>query len=629
LGKYGVRLMRSDDLVLPEHPAGCDLETFPSWTADRVASGARLAVDLFSGAGGLSLGAEQAGWLVAAAVDNDPKSVLTHRHNFPGLAHQADLSDPAERRSLVRLLKSAPKIDLVVGGPPCQPFSRAGRSKIRSLVRGGVRDENDPRRELWQVFLDVVLKLAPRAVLMENVPDMALGDNYRAVRSIIERLERNGYYTDLRLVDAWKFGVPQHRKRLILLARNDVSRFHWPEPTDRRTTLLETIGDLPTPAGEVGARVTSYSESDNLPDFARRLREGAPNGIVWDHMTRAVRPDDREIFDMMDSTTLYSDIPERLRRYKADTFDDKYKRLDWQDVSRSITAHIAKDGYWYIHPDQPRTLSVREAARIQTFPDRFRFAGTRSDAFRQIGNAVPPLLAETAASALSVAPEDVRPRRRSYPLLRARAALTEWADGRRNTDEWFMVPGPGTTVPVALLAALLTAKPRDRATIAPALEKARGQHRLDREALLSVELALPTFAARQAVRRLEPLADDPTSWTRLPEEIAELVRLKPAERDTFLVLCGLDVMLDSQAARRVASRFAGSESSSRFKLTDGRTDLARLMGAGEDAAGRIAALRLIGSSLCRDSEQTCDGCPLARWCIEAAQRGTELVNTGG
>lgn len=625
LGKYGVRLIRSDDLALPAHPDGCQRENFGSWTTSRIEAGARLAVDLFSGAGGLSLGVEDAGWTVAAAVDNDPKSVLTHRHNFAGLALQTDLSDPAARRALVRLLREAPAIDLVVGGPPCQPFSRAGLSKIRSLVREGARAENDERRELWQVFLDVVLRLRPRAVLMENVPDMALGDNYRAVRAMIERLERAGYYTDLRLVDAWKFGIPQHRKRLILLARNDVDQFRWPDENPTRTTLADTIQDLPAPTGEVGAREAAYHAPDDLPPFARRLREGAPEGVVWDHMTRPVRDDDRQIFDMMDSRTLYSDIPAELRRYSAEIFDDKYKRLDWKDVSRSITAHIARDGYWYIHPDQPRTLTVREAARIQTFPDRFRFAGTRSDAFRQIGNAVPPLLGTTAASVLRVDEGLVRPLRRSYPLKRARKVLAEWARERQLTGDWFMVPGPGTTVPVALLAALLTARPYDRVTVGHALGQVRGKHRLDYDDLLSVEMALPTAAARRTVRRLEPLASDPTSWTRPPEELADSLSLKPAERDTFLMLCGYDVMLDNQSARRVAARYVGSQSSVRFRLTDGRTDLARLIGAGPEASSRMAALRLLGSSVCREFDRNCTGCPLAKWCVERTPAASNLV----
>ena len=108
----------------------------------------------------------------------------------------------------------------------------------------------------------------------------------------------------------------------------------------------------------------------------------------------------RRAFEKMTSKTRYSDLPEDMRRYRADIFDDKYKRLDENGLSRTITAHIAKDGYWYIHPRDSRTLTVREAARLQTFPDRYRFAGPPSAAFRQIGNAVPPLVGERLGEAV-------------------------------------------------------------------------------------------------------------------------------------------------------------------------------------------------------------------------------------
>ena len=133
--------------------------------------------------------------------------------------------------------------------------------------------------------------------------------------------------------------------------------------------------------------------------FRRGLR-GTESLMIRDHVTRAVRPDDAEIFALMEPGDTYLDVPEHLRRYRSDIFNDKYLRLSFDDLSRTITAHIAKDGYWYIHPREDRTLSIREAARIQTFPDRFRFAGHPSTRYRQIGNAVPPLLASAIATSL-------------------------------------------------------------------------------------------------------------------------------------------------------------------------------------------------------------------------------------
>ena len=617
---YGVKLRRSDDLVLPPHPDSCTADTVGAWAAEKHRRGERLAVDLFSGAGGLSLGLQDAGWTVAAAVDTDPKSVATHHHNFPGLALSCDLGDRNARNRLVRALKQIGPIDLLAGGPPCQPFSRAGRSKIRSLVREGLRDETDLRRELWRAFLHVALRLQPRAILMENVPDMALGDQFRAVRTMIEELEKVGYYTQLRLVDAWLHGVPQHRKRLILLARNDVDEFPWPDPVDR-TPLRDTIGDLPPLAGDVGARETDYRQPAELSAFARRMRVGAESEVVHDHMTRPVRDDDREIFSMMDSSTLYAHIPEELRRYSADTFDDKYKRLDWDHISRSITAHIAKDGYWYIHPDQPRTLTVREAARIQTFPDRFRFAGTRSDAFRQIGNAVPPMLGAAAATALAPRDEEDAGLRRPRSQARAaRQALARWARRERAGTRWYMFPGPGVTTPVALLAALLTVRPHEATTTSVALGTVRGKHYIDADDLLSVEMSLVTTAARRTVRRIEPLTTaDRSVWTAPPDEIAAEMRLQAAQTDVLLMLTNHDVMLDNQAAIRVAARYAGTTSDSTNRLTDGRTDLARLVGSGTDAPLRMAALRTIGATICKEATQECNACPLARWC--ARQNG--------
>jgi len=615
---YGVKLHRSDILRLPGHPEACTEDTFTEWCRRRAESGARLAADLFSGAGGLSLGIEQAGWTVAVSADYDVRAQETHQANFAGLALRTDLSDPQERSRIISLLRQA-SVDLIAGGPPCQPFSRAGRSKIKSLVDAGTRDPYDDRKELWRAYLRIVLEVRPRAVLMENVPDMALGDDFRVIRTIVDALEAAGYHTAVRLVDAWTHGVPQHRKRLIMLARLDGSTFTWPDATER-VSLRDAIGDLPgLPEDDpVGGRRLPYALPGEPSEFVTMMRKDVTDtGTVWDHMTRPVRPDDLETFKQMDHHTLYSQIDPSLRRYKADTFDDKYKRLDWDDLSRSITAHIAKDGYWYIHPGQHRTLTVREAARIQTFPDHFRFSGSRSDAFRQIGNAVPPRLGEAAARALAPA-LDWEQRQPAAPStwLDLHRHLAAWARRQRRGDLWYAFPGPGVGQAVAALATLVGLDRLEAGDLTAALAPLRG-----REKLVAAELDKFCAAAgderiTRRLQRLRPLTSLRAVWQDAGELSREL-RLEPAEKGVFRLLMGEDVMLASYPPLRVAARVVAGTESRRNQLTDGRVELARLVGGGKDAPLRMAALRLIGKTTCRPGEPVCGMCPLEQWCAFA------------
>src|SRR5262249_38816880 len=159
-----------------------------------------------------------------------------------------------------------------------------------------------------------------------------------------------------------RHGVPQHRQRLILVAVREGASFAWPKH-QRPFTLADAIRDLPRLRGGIGQTEMPYDGPKSV--FQIRARRDMPNqAIVWDHVTRPVRDDDRRAFRLMKPGTRYTELPKRLRRYRDDIFDDKYNRLGWKGVSRSITAHIAKDGYWYIHPSEARTLTVREAARI-------------------------------------------------------------------------------------------------------------------------------------------------------------------------------------------------------------------------------------------------------------------------
>lgn len=573
------------------------------------------AVDLFAGGGGLSLGVERAGFRVILAVDTDERSLETHRHNFPAAAEAIDLSKVSGVERVVERLQGIP-IALIAGGPPCQPYSRAGRSKIRSLVRAGARDANDRRRGLWQPFLQIVERVGPDAVLLENVPDMALGDEFAALREILDRLESSGYRPDARLVDAWRHGVPQHRQRLIIVAVRKGRAFEWPAQKPR-VNVWDAIRDLPQIRRTTGKEKTTYRGARTA--FQRRARVGMDNGHsreVWDHVTRAVRDDDRDAFEMMRPHTRYSQLPEGLRRYRADIFDDKYNRLGWTELSRSITAHIAKDGYWYIHPSQPRTLSVREAARIQTFPDRYRFAGTRSDAFRQIGNAVPPALAEAVASSLR---RSLRATRRE--LRQDRDVVV--GEVRQRLEHWLRSDAPaGPWSNCGNAWGVLAAAVLDGRT--------SGANSLVRDFLASFPEAASfdrtggrawaTGLGERVISRVMRLAkaareiddgDDGWSGTKWVEK-AELSEAQAAS--VRLVGLKADGVLVGAATLRVVARLVG-------KSPRGRADAALLLsqfvGTGAGVPVRNAALWALGTVVCKARRRQCRACPLNEVCATA------------
>ena len=365
------------------------------------------AIDLFCGAGGLSLGLEQAGFSVIAAADSDPVSTQTHAANIQGLTWTGDLSSPD---AFLQQLDEwgIESIDLLAGGPPCQPFSRAGTPKIGDLVRRGRRHAHDDRADLWRSFFSIVDRLKPRAMLFENVPDFAQAQGGALLIALMDELRSRSYGVYVQVLDAWKYQVPQHRSRLFVVGITGNGGFEWPKPGKKRPTVWDAIGDLPVVPPDTRDESQPYVRPPTSL-LARRLRSGLRGTearLIRDHVTRQVRPDDAEIYRLMKPGNTYLDVPEHLRRYRSDIFGDKYLRLSFDDLSRTITAHIAKDGYWYIHPRENRTLSIREAARIQTFPDRFRFAGGLTSRYQQIGNAVPPMLASAIASSVRSALED-------------------------------------------------------------------------------------------------------------------------------------------------------------------------------------------------------------------------------
>ena len=598
----------------PDAPDPDDLGSVKSWLA---ATPRPWAIDLFSGAGGLSLGLGQAGFSVIAAADNDRDALNTHRANLPSLTWTGDLASPAP---LLGALKDwgIGHIELLAGGPPCQPFSKAGIPKISSLVRAGVRGPYDSRRDLWWSFFQFVDALSPNAILFENVPDMARSQEGAVLVQLLEEMERRRYRTWVRVLDASQYGVPQNRKRLFVVAIRGGNHFQWPEPVCSRNTLKDAIGDLPVaPPGQMD-NVVRYMGAPTS-SLGQALRSGLAEGdldVLWDHVTRFVRPDDAEAFAMMSEGQTYQDLPDRLRRYRADIFGDKYFRLSWDKPSRSVTAHLAKDGYWYIHPEQDRTLSVREAARVQTFPDDFRFSGSMTSRFTQIGNAVPPMLARSVGGAVRDALEG-RSWRPGRPLNAAsfRAALLKWYRRNARTYPWRLQHDPW----LILLAEVCLHRTRadqvaavfGRLTgVAPTAADLLVNKGRFREASRSLGLSWRTESLIEAAQVLvdQHGGVPPNDWSAL--------RALPGVGDyvASAVMCFAYrqhvVLLDTNTTR-IAGRLVGNGDLSKWEA---RLELYRRSGRAGPGADWNYALLDLGGSICTSRRAICVRCPVSSMC---------------
>lgn len=546
-----------------------------------------------------------------AAADTDPVALQTYRANLGGVTFEDDLSSP---EAFLEYLddRGVRTVDLVAGGPPCQPFSRAGSSKIRDLVAQGKRQASDERAELWRSFVRVVEALKPKVVVLENVPDMARWNDGAVLLGVMQALREEGFDPTARVLDAYRYGVPQHRARLFVVASKR-RPFVWPRERTTRPTLKDAIGDLPRVRGGHTKELTRYRGPKTA--FQRRARQGMPadhRAFVQDHWTRAVRVDDAEAFRLLKPGGTYRDLPADLQRYRADIFDDKYKRLEWNDLSRTITAHIARDGYWYIHPSQHRTLSIREAARIQTFPDWFQFAGHPTARYRQIGNAVPPALAEAVAQQVRET-LDLKPSVK--PTGFSTTLLTWHKNGNRRSFPWRRTQNPW----FILLAEMCLR--RTRAANVSEIYNTLIGIAPDPAALLANEnVVLETLAplglrwrarnvitvARELVERHDGrVPSDETSLralTGVGDYVASAVRCF-----AFGAPC---VLLDANT-RRITARFAGVDTTSAWMT---RLEIYRLSGEQGPTAAFNYALLDFGGQICCAPKPKCAICPLHAHC---------------
>jgi DNA (cytosine-5)-methyltransferase 1 len=363
-------------------------------------------LDIFCGAGGMSLGFRKAGCRIVGGIDQNCHAVNTHHQNFPKCTLKLEATDIRELTDLSALGIRLGDVDIVVGGPPCQVFSRVGIGKMRHDLKQNV--EKDYRNFLYKEYVRFVNYYKPLAFVMENVDNL----KHKAGRlnSILTELEDCGYRVAYKVLDASEFGVPQRRLRIFIVGMRSDLRCNPPFPTSRAKsplTVRDAIGDLlelSPIAMPLKTKSSGPKQSDcELPygtepnsTYQKRMRRYNGN-YVRNHLCRAHNHEDLKIFGMLRQGGKYRDLPKAVMRYRDDIFDDKYKRLAWDKPSWTLTAHMRKDCLAYIHPTQTRSISVREAARIQSFPDNFVFHAPMTRMFELVGNSVPPLLAESVA----------------------------------------------------------------------------------------------------------------------------------------------------------------------------------------------------------------------------------------
>lgn len=329
------------------------------------------AVDLFSGAGGLSLGLQWAGFRVVAAVENNPYAVETYRHNIGDHVIDRSIYDVTSD-DIVSLGEIEDDLVLLAGGPPCQGFSVQRRGP-----------DHDERNHLVLEFLRMVVDLSPRFFLMENVKGLLSKRGKPYVAKIVDEVTKRGYKIHIETLNAVHYGAPQMRERVFLIGErctDGVSYYRFPEPVNVEPqswrTVRDAIGDLPSPPEDGSCH----------PEYHNHFRERL-SAINRERISYVPQGGGREY------------IPDHLqlachKRNASHRHLDTYGRLAWDQPSVTLTARF--DSFTrgkFAHPEEDRTITLREGARIQTFPDEFEFIGTKVEVAKQIGNAVPPVLA--------------------------------------------------------------------------------------------------------------------------------------------------------------------------------------------------------------------------------------------
>lgn len=362
-------------------------------------------IDLFCGAGGLSLGFTQEGFVTSLANDIQECCVDTYAHNHPETPRNkiilGDVKDVADN---IENLVDVSSVDIVVGGPPCQGFSMANRQRLI----------DDPRNHLYKNYVEIVRKVQPKFFVMENVKGML-----SVAEQVKEDFRNIGYSVECHILNAKDFGVPQNRERLIYIGNRlgiDNESIFKEIFSLSETIPNHVLGDAlfglkPLEASRIKMATDSENEKSGFVidrnksiqtnEYINYINQNRKIDFVCNHKARYNNDRDIEIYgrmyqgDKSDDPKIADIMPYKSR---SDIFKDKYYKLVENNVCKTITAHMKFDCNMYIHPTQARGLTPREAARVQSYPDDYFFRGAYTKTYMQIGNSVPPLLGRAIAS---------------------------------------------------------------------------------------------------------------------------------------------------------------------------------------------------------------------------------------
>lgn len=341
-------------------------------------------IDLFAGVGGLSLGFEQAGFEILIANEYDEsiaEAYIKNRKNSNMVVE--DITKLPIPETFGRYKG---RVALVIGGPPCQGYSQKGQRKTI----------NDPRNFLFKYFVEVVKEVAPQYFVMENVPNLLTAEKGYFKQELEKLFTELGYTINAQVLCAADYGVPQNRHRAFIIGKRGVHQVEMPKKVDKRTTIWEAISDLAYLESGEGVEVADYRKAPET-EYQKKMRYGSDR--LYNHVATNHSPIALERLAMIPPKGGKEYLPpEHLTK---SIYSGTWERMDEDDISVTITTRFdTPSSGKFTHPYLDRAITVREAARIQSFPDSFHFFGTKTSQMKQVGNAVPPLLAKAVAEAI-------------------------------------------------------------------------------------------------------------------------------------------------------------------------------------------------------------------------------------